>query len=97
LSLKDLPADGCHCPHRTSAKEVAGLPGVVDRDLRELDNWERGNIVTTERLFTLSFHHGLQSLLHGSLEPLLLEPFVHMKDKLVHQLCVWYSHVPRHP
>jgi hypothetical protein len=56
LTLKDLLADGRVRPHRTSAKEVADLLGVVDRDLADAEIPQ----LSTDRRFATACNAALQ-------------------------------------
>jgi hypothetical protein len=56
LTLKDLLADGRVRPHRTSAKEVAELLRVVDRDLADAEIPQ----LSTDRRFATAYNAALQ-------------------------------------
>lgn len=56
MTLKDLLADGRVRPHRTSAKEVADLLRVVDRDLADAEIPQ----LSTDRRFATAYNAALQ-------------------------------------
>jgi hypothetical protein len=56
LTLRDLLAEGRVRPHRTSAKEVADLLRVVDRDLADAEIPQ----LSTDRCFATAYNAALQ-------------------------------------
>ena len=56
MSLKDLLADGRIRPHKTSAKEVADLLRVVDRDLADAGVAQ----LSTDRRFATAYNAALK-------------------------------------
>jgi uncharacterized protein (UPF0332 family) len=56
LTLKELLADGRIRPHRSSAKEVADLVRVADRDLADAEIPQ----LSSDRRFATAYHAALQ-------------------------------------
>jgi hypothetical protein len=83
LTLKDLLADGRVRPHRTSAKEVADLLRVVDRDLADA---EIPQLSTDRRFATEGSGYKMKRPLSG---PVSRQPLraIHLRSTALH--IVW--------